>query len=50
MAPATAAMGPTPTGFAARAIRLLKAANVKLAGIVLTHQRFYIPNYLYRYS
>jgi protein-tyrosine kinase len=33
-----------------RAIRLLKAANVKVAGMVLTHQKFHIPNYLYRYS
>ena len=33
-----------------RAIRLLHAANVTVAGLVLTHQKFYIPNYLYRYS
>ncbi len=33
-----------------RAIRLLHAANVKVTGIVLTHQKYYIPNYLYRYS
>jgi capsular exopolysaccharide synthesis family protein len=33
-----------------RAIRLLHAANVKPVGVVLTHQRYYIPNYLYRYS
>ena len=33
-----------------KAIRLLHAANVKPAGIVLTHRRFIIPNYLYRYS
>jgi len=33
-----------------KAIRLLRAANVKPAGIVLTHRRFLIPSYLYRYS
>ena len=33
-----------------RAIRLLHAANVPVVGLVLTHQKFYIPNYLYRYS
>jgi len=33
-----------------RAIRLLRAANVEVAGIVLTHQRYFIPKYLYRYS
>ena len=33
-----------------RAIGLLHAANVKPVGIVLTHQKYYIPNYLYRYS
>ena len=33
-----------------KAIRLLHAANVKPAGIVLTHRKFIIPNYLYRYS
>jgi len=33
-----------------KAIRLLHAANVKVNGIVLTHQKYYIPNYLYRYS
>ena len=33
-----------------KAIRLLHAANVKPAGIILTHRRFIIPNYLYRYS
>jgi len=33
-----------------KAIRLLHAANVKVAGIVLTHRKYYIPNYLYRYS
>lgn len=33
-----------------KAIKLLDAVNVKLAGLVLTHQKYYIPNYLYRYS
>ena len=33
-----------------KAVRLLHAANVALAGIVLTHRKYYIPNYLYRYS
>ena len=33
-----------------KAIRLLRAANVKPVGIVLTHRRFHIPSYLYRYS
>ncbi len=33
-----------------KTIRLLHAANVKLSGIVLTHRKYYIPNYLYRYS
>jgi len=33
-----------------RAIRHLEAVNVKIAGLVLTNQKYYIPNYLYRYS
>lgn len=33
-----------------RAIRLLHAANIKVSGMILTHQEYYIPNYLYRYS
>jgi len=33
-----------------RAVRLLHAANVKPAGIVLTHQKYYIPKYIYRYT
>ena len=33
-----------------KALRLLHAANVKPAGIILTHRRFLIPNSLYRYS
>lgn len=35
---------------AATAIRLLNAANVTPVGIVLTHQEFHIPNYLYENS
>lgn len=31
------------------AIRRLSAVDVRLMGMVLTHQRYYIPNYLYRY-
>lgn len=33
-----------------RAIRLLQASSVKVVGMILTHQKYYIPNYLYRYS
>lgn len=33
-----------------RAIRLLHASNITVAGLILTHQKYYIPNYLYRYS
>ena len=33
-----------------RAVRLLKAANVKIAGMVLTRQKYFVPNYLYKYS
>jgi capsular exopolysaccharide synthesis family protein len=33
-----------------RAVALLHAANVKPAGIILTHQKYHIPSYLYRYS
>ncbi len=33
-----------------RAIRLLHATNVKISGILLTHQKYFIPNYLYQYS
>lgn len=33
-----------------KAVRLLHAANVKPVGVVLTHQQYYIPSYLYRYS
>lgn len=30
-----------------RAIRMLQVVNVRLAGMVLTHQKFYIPGFLY---
>ena len=33
-----------------KAVRLLNAAKIKVAGMVLTHQKYYIPNYIYRYS
>jgi non-specific protein-tyrosine kinase len=33
-----------------RAVRLLDAANVKLAGALLTHQKYFLPKYIYRYS
>lgn len=33
-----------------KAMGLLHAANVDVAGMVLTHQKYYIPNYLYYYS
>ena len=33
-----------------RAMNLLAAANVKPVGIVLTHRKYHIPKYIYRYS
>ena len=45
-----ARMNKTPRESVDRAIRLLHAANVKIAGIVLSHQEYYIPGYLYRYA
>ena len=33
-----------------KAIRLLHAVNARLMGMVLTHQKYYVPHYLYRYS
>lgn len=33
-----------------KAIRTLNDVEIALAGIVLTHKRYYIPDYLYRYS
>ncbi len=31
-----------------RAIRMLQVVNVRMAGMVLTHQKFYIPGFLYK--
>ncbi len=33
-----------------KAVRLLRAADVNLAGVILTHQKYYIPDYLYLHS
>ena len=33
-----------------KAVKQLTSVNVKVVGFVLTHQKYYIPNYLYRYS
>ncbi len=33
-----------------KAIRMLHASNVKIAGLVLTHRTYHIPDYIYRYS
>ncbi len=33
-----------------KAIRMLHASNIEVAGIVLTHRKYHIPNYLYKYS
>ncbi len=43
-------MNKTRRESADRAIRLLEAADVNVAGIVLSHRRYHIPNYLYRYA
>lgn len=43
-------MNKTHRDSADRAMTLLHAANVKLSGMILTHQKYHIPNYLYRYS
>lgn len=32
-----------------RAIRLLKSVQIDIAGVVLTHQKFFIPKFLYRW-
>ncbi len=40
----------TPRDSVAKAIRLLKAANVGLAGTVLTHWKQHVPDYLLPYS
>jgi len=33
-----------------RAIRMLRAVNIEVLGMILTKQKYYIPRYLYRYS
>jgi len=33
-----------------KALGLLHAANIKVDGLVLTHQKYFIPSYLYRYT
>ena len=33
-----------------KAMRLLRAVNVNVAGLALTHQKYFIPGYLYKYS
>jgi capsular exopolysaccharide synthesis family protein len=33
-----------------RAIEMLRSANIKPVGLILTHQKYHIPSYLYRYS
>ncbi|MFP4354898.1 MAG: CpsD/CapB family tyrosine-protein kinase [Phycisphaerae bacterium] len=33
-----------------KAIRLLHAANIKVSGMVLTHRKYHIPSYIYRYA
>lgn len=43
-------MNKTPQESIDKAIRLLHAANVHIAGMVLTHRKYHIPNYLYKYS
>ena len=42
-------MNKTPREAVDRAIGLLHAANVKIAGMVLSHQEYHIPRYLYQY-
>lgn len=39
----------TPVEVVDRTKRLLKASNCDVAGVVLTHMRYHIPKYLYRY-
>jgi len=43
-------MNKTPHESIDKVIRLLHSADVNLSGLVLTHRKYYIPNYLYRYS
>lgn len=33
-----------------KAMRLLRAVNVNVCGLALTHQKYFIPGYLYKYS
>jgi capsular exopolysaccharide synthesis family protein len=33
-----------------KAVRLLHAAHCKVAGMVLTHRKYHIPSYIYRYA
>jgi capsular exopolysaccharide synthesis family protein len=33
-----------------KAVRLLHAANVNVSGLVLTHRKYHIPSYIYRYA
>ena len=42
-------MNKTSRDTVSHAIRLLRAAGVNVAGIVLTHRKFHVPRYLYRY-
>jgi len=42
-------LGRTHVEVVDRAKRLLRAANCELAGVVLTHMKYHVPRYLYRY-
>jgi capsular exopolysaccharide synthesis family protein len=33
-----------------KAVRLLHAANINVGGMILTHRKYHIPNYIYRYA
>lgn len=43
-------MGKTRQESAETCIRLLHSANVRVGGLVLTHRKFHVPDYLYRYA
>ena len=43
-------MNKTRRESAEKALRLLRAADVETAGIVLTQRKFHLPHYIYRYS
>jgi len=43
-------MNKTRRESAEKALRLLRAADVETTGIVLTHRKFHLPHYVYRYS